>query len=145
MLSHGGHRSLCRQTLRGHRVSPKKFKEGKKYRAHPPAPPPPRLLSRAVFEWTLIHRGEPFRLRDNSRPESKVVHLVIRLYGALILAQGLVVWNARKVADAAMRRSMITALLQPHHPLRGEGDDEADDGGVGSQHDLRCWRRLRCG
>jgi hypothetical protein len=37
------------------------------------------------------------------------VHLVIRLYGALILAQGLVVWNARKVADAAMRRSMITA------------------------------------
>lgn len=46
-----------------------------------------------------VHPGGP----------EKIVHLVVRLYGALIFAQGFIVWSARSVADAAMRKGLVQA------------------------------------
>ena len=59
-----------------------------------------------VFEWFMVHHGEALTLRSNSDSESKITHLVIRLYGALILAQSWIVWSARK-CDAQIRKAMI--------------------------------------
>jgi hypothetical protein len=39
-----------------------------------------------LFEFFMIHHGETLTLRDND-PADKVTHLVIRLYGALIIGQ----------------------------------------------------------
>ena len=39
-----------------------------------------------VFEWFLIHHGETLKLVDRDA-DQKVTHLIIRMYGALILAQ----------------------------------------------------------
>ena len=63
-----------------------------------------------VFEWFMVHHGESLTLRANSDAESKVTHLVIRLYGALILAQAWITWSARK-CDAQIRRAMIQVSL----------------------------------
>ena len=59
-----------------------------------------------VFEWFMVHHGEKLTLRGNGDDESKVTHLVIRIYGALILAQAWMTWSARK-CDAQIRRAMI--------------------------------------
>jgi hypothetical protein len=45
------------------------------------------LLLPHVWEWFMISHGETLSLRDNASGEQKVTHLVIRLYGALILGQ----------------------------------------------------------
>jgi len=39
--------------------------------------------------------------------EAKITHLVIRLYGALIVAQSWIVWHARTQATGAMRRALV--------------------------------------
>jgi len=39
----------------------------------------------------------------------KIVHLVIRLYGAIILAQGFITWTARQVSDGSMRKGLVQA------------------------------------
>lgn len=43
--------------------------------------------------------------------EAKITHLVIRLYGALILAQSWIVWHARTQATGAMRRALVQAYF----------------------------------
>ena len=48
-----------------------------------------------AFEWFMIHHGEALSLRDNSGSEDKVTHLVTRMYGALILANSWITWNAQ--------------------------------------------------
>jgi hypothetical protein len=39
----------------------------------------------------------------------KIVHLVIRLYGCLILGQGFIVWAARSMGDGDMRKALVSA------------------------------------
>lgn len=60
-----------------------------------------------LFEWMLIHHGEKFSLRDNSDVSQKVTHLVVRLYGALILGQAWIVWHARRISEPAVRRALV--------------------------------------
>jgi len=62
-----------------------------------------------IFEYFMIHHGEKFALRDNGDPAQKVEHLTVRLYGALILAQAVITWSARKSNDAAWRRALVQA------------------------------------
>ena len=57
----------------------------------------------------MIHHGEKFALRDNSDSSQKVTHLVTRLYGALILGQAWITWNARRITDAHIRRALVQA------------------------------------
>ena len=70
-----------------------------------------------LFEWMLVHHGEKFSLRDNSDVSQKVTHLVVRLYGALILGQAWIVWHARRISEPAVRR----ALVQVREARVGEG------------------------
>lgn len=58
--------------------------------------------------WLLIHHGEALALRDNSS-DSKVTHLMVRLYGALLLAQAWIVFSARRIEDAQARRALVQA------------------------------------
>jgi hypothetical protein len=64
-----------------------------------------------VFEWFMIHHGESLTFRANSDPESKVTHLVVRMYGALILAQAWITHNMRQCEDAHARRSLVQAYF----------------------------------
>lgn len=68
------------------------------------------IVTPNVFEWFLVHHGQPLKLRDNSRPEQKVSHLLIRLFGALILGTAWIVHSARTAADASMRRALVQAF-----------------------------------
>ena len=62
-----------------------------------------------VFEWCLIHHGERLRWRDNGAggDASKVTHLVVRLYCALIAGQAWIVWHARTLSDAHVKRALV--------------------------------------
>lgn len=94
-----------------------------------------------MFEWFMVHHGEKLSLRANTEwvtaspvallalltdlprslnhsGESKITHLVIRIYGALILAQAWITWSARK-CDAQIRR----ALIQVHGFEQNVGKD----------------------
>jgi len=62
-----------------------------------------------ALEFFLIPHGERFGLRDNAGDASKVEHLAIRMYGALILAQAWICWSARRVDNAPFRRALVQA------------------------------------
>ncbi len=64
-----------------------------------------------VFEWVLVHHGETLKLRDNAESEQKITHLIIRLFGALIMSQGWIVYNARETSDAHTRRSIVQSYF----------------------------------
>eukprot|EP00446_Apocalathium_sp_SHHI-4_P015335 CAMPEP_0177199948 /NCGR_PEP_ID=MMETSP0367-20130122/25951_1 /TAXON_ID=447022 ORGANISM="Scrippsiella hangoei-like, Strain SHHI-4" /NCGR_SAMPLE_ID=MMETSP0367 /ASSEMBLY_ACC=CAM_ASM_000362 /LENGTH=194 /DNA_ID=CAMNT_0018648341 /DNA_START=58 /DNA_END=643 /DNA_ORIENTATION=- len=44
-------------------------------------------------------------------PQVKLTHVIIRLYGALILGQAFIVWHVRHTADGAMRRGIVRAYF----------------------------------
>lgn len=68
-----------------------------------------------VFEYFLIPHGESLSVsgggssRGNTGDASKIEHLSIRLYGALIAAQAWICWSARRAASAEMRRALVQA------------------------------------
>ena len=64
-----------------------------------------------VGEYFLVPHGEKLRLRDNSVREDQVPHLVVRLYGALLLATGVCSWLMRKVKDPEARRAVVRAYF----------------------------------
>jgi len=41
----------------------------------------------------------------------KITHVVIRLYGALILGQAFIVWHIRKSGDGEVRRGLVRAYF----------------------------------
>ena len=61
-----------------------------------------------VFEWFLLPHGEALG-RANTGDASKIEHLSIRLYGALIAAQAWICWSARRAASAEMWRALVQA------------------------------------
>ena len=66
-----------------------------------------------VWEFFFLHHaGETLQLFASTRnDDQKVTHLVIRLFGGLIVAQAFSVWAARSVADAPMRRALVRAYF----------------------------------
>eukprot|EP00929_Paragymnodinium_shiwhaense_P093682 TRINITY_DN53905_c0_g1_i1.p2 TRINITY_DN53905_c0_g1~~TRINITY_DN53905_c0_g1_i1.p2 ORF type:complete len:161 (-),score=25.88 TRINITY_DN53905_c0_g1_i1:262-744(-) len=86
----------------------------------------------AVFLGEEMH-GRIFRWNPDDG-QTKLTHIVIRIYGALIVGQAVIVWNVRKCNDATIRRAIVqaycivftltaTVLLRAHltddgfHPL----------------------------
>jgi hypothetical protein len=61
-----------------------------------------------LFEFFMVHHGETLSMRDHSA-EDKVTHMVIRIYGALIIGQFWIVWSARKITDSLARRALVQA------------------------------------
>lgn len=62
------------------------------------------------FEWLLIHHGQKLGLRDVSGGnDQKIEHLMMRLYGALILAQAWITHCARKLEEPGFRRALVQA------------------------------------
>ena len=64
-----------------------------------------------VAEYLLVPHGEKFYWRDNGSVGDKIEHLTIRLFGALLLAQAWIAWNARTIADGATRRMLVQAYF----------------------------------
>jgi hypothetical protein len=62
-----------------------------------------------VGEWFLVPHGEKLRLRDNSNREDQVPHLIIRLFGALLLSSALLSHLMRRVKDPEARRAVVRA------------------------------------
>ena len=62
-----------------------------------------------VFEYFFLPHGEALLGNANSGDASKLEHLTVRLYGALILAQAWIVWSARRAASPEMRRALVQA------------------------------------
>lgn len=66
-----------------------------------------------AFAFLLPHIFEAFMVPHTDTEgwhpggSEKIVHLVIRLYGAIILAQGFITWTARSVGDGAMRKGLV--------------------------------------
>eukprot|EP01134_Creolimax_fragrantissima_P005279 CFRG5279T1 len=61
-------------------------------------------------ELFMIHQNAEtvVALTDHTAGDAqKITHLVLRMYGGLILGQGYMVYKARDVADAAMRRVIV--------------------------------------
>jgi hypothetical protein len=68
------------------------------------------ILFPHVFEYVIVHHGETLRLFNaTANDDQKIEHLVLRMYGGLILAQAWIVWRARTDADAPMRRALVQA------------------------------------
>lgn len=64
-----------------------------------------------LFEFFVLPHGEAFAIRANQDSASKLEHTTIRLYGALIVAQGWITWHARKTQDAPFRRALVQAYF----------------------------------
>ena len=62
-----------------------------------------------VFEFFFLPHGETLLGRANTGDSSKLEHLTVRCYGALILAQAWITYEARRVASAEMRRALVQA------------------------------------
>ena len=62
-----------------------------------------------VFEFFFLPHGEKLLGRVNTGDSSKLEHLTVRCYGALILAQAWITWSARRAASAEMRRALVQA------------------------------------
>ena len=69
------------------------------------------FLAPNVAEFLLVPHGEKFYWRDNGSVGDKIEHLTIRLFGALLLAQAWIAWNARTIADGATRRMLVQAYF----------------------------------
>jgi hypothetical protein len=63
-----------------------------------------------LFEFFLLPHGEKLALRNNAVPGDRVEHLLVRMYGALVLGQAYVAWSARTNTDATFRRSLVHAF-----------------------------------
>jgi hypothetical protein len=67
-----------------------------------------------IFGLFFNPEGFSFHPKSEERNVSRdanELHLVIRMYGALVMAQAWLVWNARQVQDAHMRRTFIQAYF----------------------------------
>ena len=71
------------------------------------------FLAPHLFEWFMLHRaGEELRLFSGGATrtdDQKVTHLVIRLFGALVLGQAHIVFSARGIAEPLVRRALVQA------------------------------------
>eukprot|EP00927_Polykrikos_kofoidii_P079644 TRINITY_DN7643_c0_g1_i1.p1 TRINITY_DN7643_c0_g1~~TRINITY_DN7643_c0_g1_i1.p1 ORF type:complete len:184 (+),score=30.53 TRINITY_DN7643_c0_g1_i1:63-554(+) len=43
--------------------------------------------------------------------QTKITHVVIRIYGALICGQSIIVWHVRKCSDGELRRALVFAYF----------------------------------
>lgn len=60
----------------------------------------------------IIHRQDDNTAvfgHQGENNDQKVTYLVVRIYGALIAAQGYIVWNARSITDPWTRRALVQA------------------------------------
>ena len=67
-----------------------------------------------VWEWFMAHHaGEQLRVfrsgANTLNDDQKVTHLVIRLYGALVLGQAHIVFSARSISEPLVRRALVQA------------------------------------
>ena len=67
-----------------------------------------------VWEWFMAHHaGETLRVfrsgANTLNDDQKVTHLVIRLYGALVLGQAHIVYSARAITEPLVRRALVQA------------------------------------
>ena len=67
-----------------------------------------------VWEWFMAHHaGEQLRVfrsgANTLNDDQKVTHLVIRLYGALVLGQAHIVYSARSISEPLVRRALVQA------------------------------------
>jgi hypothetical protein len=62
-----------------------------------------------LFEYFLLPHRQRFAFRDNAKPGDRVEHLMVRMYGALVLGQAYIAWTARSNPDATFRRSLVHA------------------------------------
>jgi len=67
------------------------------------------LVAPNVWERLALHAGAP-AVRDNGTVDAKLVHVVIRLYGALLCGVAALTLAARRGAEPAFRRSLVAVF-----------------------------------
>lgn len=70
-------------------------------------------LTPQIFELVFLHRkNDALRVFGGSatrNDDQKATHLVVRLFGGLILSQAWIVWRARGISEPVMRRALVQA------------------------------------
>jgi len=69
------------------------------------------VLTPHIWEFFMInHAGEQLRLFGVTKnDDQKAAHLIVRLFGSLIISQAWIVWSARRISDPFVRRSLVQA------------------------------------
>ena len=69
------------------------------------------ILTPHIWEFFMInHAGEQLRLFGVTKnDDQKAAHLIVRLFGSLIIAQAWIVWSARSISEPLVRRALVQA------------------------------------
>jgi hypothetical protein len=58
----------------------------------------------------INHAGEQLRFFGVTKnDDQKAAHLIVRLFGSLIIAQAWIVWSARSISEPLVRRALVQA------------------------------------
>lgn len=58
----------------------------------------------------INHAGEQLRLFGVTKnDDQKAAHLIVRLFGSLIISQAWIVWSARSITETLFRRALVQA------------------------------------
>jgi len=69
------------------------------------------VLTPHIWEFFMVnHAGEQLRLFGVTKnDDQKAAHLIVRLFGSLIIAQAWIVWSARSLTEPLVRRALVQA------------------------------------
>jgi len=69
------------------------------------------VLTPHIWEFFMInHAGEQLRLFGATKnDDQKAAHLIVRLFGCLIISQAWIVWSARSITEPLVRRALVQA------------------------------------
>jgi hypothetical protein len=69
------------------------------------------VLTPHIWEFFMInHAGEQLRLFGVTKnDDQKAAHLIVRLFGCLIISQAWIVWSARSITEPLVRRALVQA------------------------------------
>ena len=69
------------------------------------------VLTPHIWEFFLVnHAGEQLRVFGVTKnDDQKAAHLIVRMFGSLIISQAWIVWSARSIAEPLVRRTLVQA------------------------------------
>jgi len=69
------------------------------------------VLTPHIWEFFMVnHAGEQLHLFGvTNNDDQKAAHLIVRLFGSLIISQAWIVWSARSISEPLVRRSLVQA------------------------------------
>lgn len=69
------------------------------------------VLTPHIWEFFMInHAGEQLRLFGVTKnDDQKAAHLIVRLFGSLIISQAWIIWSARRTTEPLVRRALVQA------------------------------------